>query len=539
MATYKVKAPDGRVITVEGPAGASQAQIIAQAQKLTQPVAQIQAESLERPSQPDMLPMLTSMQGRPGVRERGPLEAAMISAGSVPERLISGARLGYEKLFGDPEKAKRIEAEREVTGELLEPLESQHPKATFAGGMLPYFAIPGSLVSTLPRAVATGAGVSGLESGLDPLQTGIGAVSGAGGYKVGQYLGGLLSRQRPPEGSTPWTQQLAGEGKDLGLRLTPAQATESQALKIAERSARSSPFAAGSFQKLDDANQSAANRIAGRAIGEDTDQLTPDVLSDATRRIGNQFKELTSNKEIPLGDEFLDDLARIEAVQTGKWGRKDAMIGYIDDALEEASKGAITGKRYQELRSSLGKEAKRQMTSQQGDREIGLALFDLLDSLDNAAARVMTQAERQAFDVARREWGHLRTLTDTSIVNEQGNVSLLKLANKLRSKDTAGYSRGGITGIGTPTQDLYTAARWAQSFKQPGTSQTAERLSMPLNWMGAFATGGTLIPGMMALGKSMTMPYPWQTGLLGLPAGTRDVLARTGSLAGLGATTGE
>lgn len=43
MAQYKVQAPDGQVITLEGPDGASQEEVIAQAQKLYQPTAQPKA----------------------------------------------------------------------------------------------------------------------------------------------------------------------------------------------------------------------------------------------------------------------------------------------------------------------------------------------------------------------------------------------------------------------------------------------------------------------------------------------------------------
>lgn len=43
MAQYKVQAPDGQVITLEGPDGASQDEVIAQAQKLYQPPAQAKA----------------------------------------------------------------------------------------------------------------------------------------------------------------------------------------------------------------------------------------------------------------------------------------------------------------------------------------------------------------------------------------------------------------------------------------------------------------------------------------------------------------
>ena len=42
MAQYTVQAPDGNTITLEGPDGASQADVIAQAQKLNQPKGSVE-----------------------------------------------------------------------------------------------------------------------------------------------------------------------------------------------------------------------------------------------------------------------------------------------------------------------------------------------------------------------------------------------------------------------------------------------------------------------------------------------------------------
>ena len=45
MAQYTVQAPDGKEITLEGPAGASQEDVIAQAQKLYQPKASVEVSA--------------------------------------------------------------------------------------------------------------------------------------------------------------------------------------------------------------------------------------------------------------------------------------------------------------------------------------------------------------------------------------------------------------------------------------------------------------------------------------------------------------
>lgn len=87
MPTYKVQAPDGKTITLEGPAGASQADVIAQAQKLYQPKA--------------AAPLPPSQREAKGA----------IDAGSDDlERQISGLpeaakRIARDKYFADPRVA--------------------------------------------------------------------------------------------------------------------------------------------------------------------------------------------------------------------------------------------------------------------------------------------------------------------------------------------------------------------------------------------------------------------------------------------------
>jgi len=77
MAIYKIKAPDGRLISLQGPDGASQEEVIARAQKLYQPSSQPPAPALP-PSVPQIAPEAV-------------IPTAPIAATVDPSTVISGA----------------------------------------------------------------------------------------------------------------------------------------------------------------------------------------------------------------------------------------------------------------------------------------------------------------------------------------------------------------------------------------------------------------------------------------------------------------
>jgi hypothetical protein len=124
MAQYTVQAPDGQTITLEGPNGASQADVIAQAQKLYQPQGSVQVMS------PNGAPLTTEFGqtgggaavGRPqGINRTNvleqprPLESAMAGATkSVIDPAIAGAQVLTGGRLGTSELAKKLGEEAQV-----------------------------------------------------------------------------------------------------------------------------------------------------------------------------------------------------------------------------------------------------------------------------------------------------------------------------------------------------------------------------------------------------------------------------------------
>ena len=124
MTQYTVQAPDGQTITLEGPENASQADVIAQAQKLYQPKASVQVMS------PDGSPLNTQFgetgggaavgkpQGinRTNVLEQPrPLESAMAGATkSVIDPVVAGAQVLTGGRLGTSELAQKLGQQGEV-----------------------------------------------------------------------------------------------------------------------------------------------------------------------------------------------------------------------------------------------------------------------------------------------------------------------------------------------------------------------------------------------------------------------------------------
>ena len=127
MAQYTVQAPDGQTITLEGPDGASQADVISQAQKLYQPKGSVQVMS------PEGAPLNTQFGetgggaavGRPqGINrtnvlpEPRPTESLLAGATkSVIDPAVAGAQVLTGGRLGTSELAQKLGEQGQVYSE--------------------------------------------------------------------------------------------------------------------------------------------------------------------------------------------------------------------------------------------------------------------------------------------------------------------------------------------------------------------------------------------------------------------------------------
>jgi hypothetical protein len=332
------------------------------------------------------------------------------------------------------------------------------PAVGGAGGGAPSSAQ--ATVSATPTAQVTGGGVN------------LGAVAPESGAALTAAQKAILER-----------------GKAMGFKTTPAQETGSRSLLQMEARLESSPFTSAPFNAIKAENQKVLNRATAQAIGVNSDELSNPVLAQAQRQISDVYKKVAT-PEVRKVDRmtFMNNIDLIDNAFEGLTTQPLKTNVLVKQLQDLAMKGEASGVQLQNLSSKIGKRAKNEMTSAMGDRELGTALFQLKEMVDDALSAGLSKAEQEAFATARNNYRNLMTIrTASGVVNpSSGNVSGLNLASALTRKDPQGFV------FGSNQTPMYEAARFAQAFRPiVGDSGTATRsmeysplnmlLSMPTN----------------------------------------------------------
>lgn len=318
----------------------------------------------------------------------------------------------------------------------------------------------------------------------------LGGAGGAGGQKVANWIGNIARNSASQV--TQGQRAAAQVGAPLGLRVPPGKASGSARLQKLEAALEANPMTSGGFDAIKSGNQAAVNRAAAKAIGESADELSTPILANAERRIGAVFDSVKDKTPVPLdpatiggrlrqiaqeSDGMLNNNADLAA--NGLWKRLDAFVN---------DHGGATREQLRNLSSNLGKKAKAEMTSQNGDRALGEALFAAQEVVEDAIQGTLSKAQLAAYTTAREQYRNLMLLTSkTNVVNpSSGNVSGRGLATTLMQKD-----RGGFT-MGRNGSDMHAAARFTQAFPDiVGNSGTATRSMGPADYL--FGMPGNLL----------------------------------------------
>lgn len=334
-----------------------------------------------------------------------------------------------------------------------------------------------------PSAAATAATGEGAQSAEAILAATPSAQVTGGGVNLGAVA--------PEAGAALTAAQRAilERGKALGFKTTPAQETGSRSLLQMEARMESSPFTSGPFNTIKAENQRVLNKATAQAIGVNSDELSNPVLAQAQRQISDVYKKVAT-PDLRKIDQMtvLNGIDLVDNAFEGLTTQPLKSNIFVKQFQDLANKGQASGEQLQALSSKIGRRAKNEMTTASGDRELGTALFQIKEMVDDALASGLSQAEQQAFAQARNNYRNLMTIrTASGVVNpSSGNVSGLNLASALTRKDPQGFV------FGQNQTPMYEAARFAQAFRPiVGDSGTATRsmeysplnvlLSMPTN----------------------------------------------------------
>lgn len=401
---------------------------------------------------------------------------------------------------------------------------------TAFGGLAGYGAdkLSKALFGTRPPPVAGQPSTAGAQVNVTTTPT----ATGTGGGSTMGAVGPDASA-----GLTAAQQAILTRGKDMGFRTTPGQETGSRSLQQMEARMESSPFTSGPFNTLKSENQKILNRSTAQAIGVNADELSNPQLAQAQRQISSVYQQVASpevkrldGNTIKTGIDILDNAFEGLTTQPLK---SNIFVKQLEDL---AAKGEASGNQLQTLSSKIGKRAKNEMTTAMGDRELGSALFQMKEIIDDALAQGLSAEQQAAFQTARANYRNLMTIrSNQGVVNPStGNVSGLNLASALTRKDPQGFV------FGSNQTPMYEAARFAQAFKPiVGDSGTATR-SMEISPLSMMLAAPTNIAARAYTSQpAANLARGLQTGIApGTDPATQEFLRRMLPITGASGVTG-
>ena len=437
-------------------------------------------------------------QWRQGQMKAGEVDVGRAIGGALGTAIPATRAVQAANLLTAPVRAGAVSG---AVGGALQPVEK--PEDSFLEQKATQIGLGGAL----------GAGGGYLGDKLTQILFGRGAPSAATQAATGGTTGGGAGTAEATISATPTAQVTGGgvnlapvtpeagaaltaaqraileRGKALGFKTTPAQETGSRSLLQMEARLESSPFTSGPFNTIKAENQQVLNRATAKAIGVESDELSNPVLAQAQRQISDVYKRVATPDQRKLDQmTIFNGIDLIDNAFEGLTTQPLKSNIFIKQLQDLAAKGQASGEQLQALSSKIGRRAKNEMTTASGDRELGNALFQIKEMVDDALASGLSKAEQEAFAQARNNYRNLMTIrTASGVVNpSSGNVSGLNLASALTRKDPQGFV------FGQNQTPMYEAARFAQAFRPiVGDSGTATRsmeysplnvlLSMPTN----------------------------------------------------------
>lgn len=496
MPKYRVTSPDGQTFEITAPDGAS--------------MEEVQAYAMQNMTSKQSADTTPSLDTQANQESWG--SAGLIGAGKALTRIGQGMQQGFYNLTGNEKALADLDKQVQEEDRLYKPLSDAHPVATAVGEAMPSMAIPGG--AGVKTMLAAGAVPGLLEYGTTGERLGKGALGAAGaGIGVGTVkAAGRLAKPFSKVDDVA-RDELVGIMKQNDIPLSVANETGNRSLKWIDSALDNLPWVADKQLASKQAQREAYNRAVSRTFGDDSANLTPDVMNNARNKLGAKFQELSERNRLNFTDKQLQDVARIkfDLQRYGTDQNQRIVSNYLDDLLSKVEPdGTISGRAYKEFDSSLGRRIRG--TS---DGDLRSYLGEVRDMVRNAMDDSISPEDQAAWRTLRKKYANLQMVADAAKNSPTGEVSPARLLQRINSQSkSAKFTGGGELGdlaragkeILTPLPDSGTAQRahWMRLLGEGG--------------LGLGALSGVMTPVTAAsLAAGATVPLGVQKAMWGGP----------------------
>lgn len=400
--------------------------------------------------------------------DTGRLSALGIGAGRKTDAILDGITQMYLGARGEGAALGALDEKVRDKEALYKPLAEKYPIVTGVGEATPSLVggvgglMRSVLASAVPELLSYGSAEERMKRGA------IGAAGGALGYGIGQGIGRLL---RPAgQGAGGLSDEATNAAGRVGYNLSAGQRSQNPAMQAFENYLARSPGSSSAMQARNAANQTALNRAGAQAMGQSADTLDEGVFSAAKNAIGSEFDRLQQVTAPQLGNDFLNAVATVEAKNSARGSFRSAKIDkLIDQSLDLAVQGKLTGAAYKEIRSELSSSATAAFKA--GDATLGQAYKSVRSALDEAAEQSLGAADKKAWALAREQWQAYKALTKSNVA-EAGNLSAPRLAAAIRAQGD-GLRTGAARG---PLADVARIGEAVKGVPNPTSGQLTQQM---------------------------------------------------------------
>jgi hypothetical protein len=446
---YKVQDPQGNIRQISGPAGASEDEIIAQAQKLfadvipaPTPDQQVIAPAGKQAPAPrskyvDLMSLLPP-------KEESPILGMMMGAG---DPFLAGTRLLMETGLGDKRAMDAVIAEREAKYQAQRQNKGFDTSRLVGNIVSPpnvalTMALPQSLVSTIPRLLATGSVMGAGTSLMNPVTEPAQQKDYGETLKSNMMMGGILGPVF--QGGAKAAGAL---GSNVAQRISESSAGEAAKLKLAEvlsKSGVGSLFEPGGAGNALSQIEARLSKLGPEASLVDAAGQPTKVLLDTLATLPGQAKTLVEqfirNRQATRPQRIMT--AADEALGTGGAGYKTTLDALVQQKQIDA---APLYKQIENLSVKVDPELNKLLQAapkahggyeelSQLNRQTPIDLSKIKPG-DDIPFDALDKVKQALYDLADNSKGEFGKPTNLSRSYDQLRIDLTNKMDKLSPKD--------------------------------------------------------------------------------------------------------
>lgn len=254
-----------------------------------------------------------------------------------------------------------------------------------------------------------------------------GAIGGplvAGAAQAGKSLAGKVVGKISPTRSA-----LAERAESLGINLKATQVSDSPTVKKYDQISGMLPFSGA--QGITNNQIGQFTRAVSKTFGKDVEEITPQVISQARRDIGNGMSTIYQGATVRADARLQNDLTNlIREVHTNlPENEKGPIFNNIRNiAAKVNASGEIDGPAYDALVKYNGTLSKLQKSS---NPNIKNAANEIRSALEGALDRSIGPTQKAELTNLRRQYKSAMTVKDLVEGDPEGKVNPLKLMRKV------------------------------------------------------------------------------------------------------------